>query len=337
MHAPDGAEHPGRQGGVPALLDVAHAECDAVGGDAEAGATQILFEAVHDEAALDFLAHAAGDHDDHREDDRVTPRLNHRLERVERHVVEARREGQHQTNHHDHRQEHDRHQRDADQALAQHAALAEQDVVDRLAPRLDEEQHQGDHQDSVDQRQHEDEGGGQPASRGPHAHAEAGHDQHERQLGRIAGAQHDLEQSHHPQPGRRRTAQGDGRLAHRRGERRRGLLGGLFVHSQIVQASARTLTVCSGTSGARPRRRASARHRLGKNRLRRGGVAIGRYGSPPGRATHELNDMPRPGPGIARSRPFRTKNVAWCQSYAFALCNYYRAVVHFARFYTWMK
>ena len=72
------------------------AERDAVGGDPEAGAAQVLLEAVHDEAALHFLAHAAGDHDDDREDDRVTPGLNHRLERVERHVVEARREGQHQ-------------------------------------------------------------------------------------------------------------------------------------------------------------------------------------------------------------------------------------------------
>ena len=81
-------------------------------------AAEVLVEPVHDEPALHFLAHAAGDHDDDGEDDGIAGRLDHCLERIVGDVVEARHERQHDSEKQHHGQKDHRHQRDAEQTLA---------------------------------------------------------------------------------------------------------------------------------------------------------------------------------------------------------------------------
>ncbi len=73
-------------------------------------------------AALHFLAHAAGEHDDHREDPHAPRRGQHRLQRVLRHVVHPRRERLHDAAQADHQPEHDRQVGDAAPHLAPDAA-----------------------------------------------------------------------------------------------------------------------------------------------------------------------------------------------------------------------
>ena len=93
--SPDDAEESRRERRVPSLFHVAEAERDAVGRHTHMRAAEVLVEPVHDEPALYFLAHTAGDHDDDREDDGIAGRLDHCLERIVGDVVEARHERQH--------------------------------------------------------------------------------------------------------------------------------------------------------------------------------------------------------------------------------------------------
>ncbi len=155
-------EQPGRERGVPALLDVAEAERHTVRGDAQRRAAQVLIEPVHDEAALHFLAEASGQHDHDREDDGVAPRLHHRFERIARDVVEVRRERQQQPEEENRRHEHDRHQGDPEECLAEHRPMAEQDVPDPLAAGADQKGDERQEEHRVEQRQDEHERGISP-------------------------------------------------------------------------------------------------------------------------------------------------------------------------------
>ena len=174
--------------------------------DSHPRTSEVLLEPVQQERALQFLADAAGDDGEQSEHRGFPGRIaGERFERIGRDVVQAGEQQPQRVQQHYDEQEDGGHEREADQHLAPGRPLADPERCGVLAMYVQQDHHEGDEEHRVCQRQRQDVWQRQrPAGRGRGLSTQSQHVA-ERDLGRDAGTQEDLEHRHHP-PVRRREA-----------------------------------------------------------------------------------------------------------------------------------
>jgi hypothetical protein len=160
---------------------------------------------VHDEPALHFLTHAAGDHHHDREHHRVAAGPQHVFERIARDVVQLRRILQHQHEDDHHEYEHRRKNPEPEQRLPKDRPCAKQHLPRRFVVHAEEEDDERDDEDGVEERNREHERRRQSSVGRGHVQAEPAQDHDEDDLRRKARADDHFDERRQPIERQHRT------------------------------------------------------------------------------------------------------------------------------------